>query len=105
LGAARAQARDAIFPTQNMPFKIIDTIAYDLQAQDLSVEVTKLRADNPDLVLSVTHAGDAIKLVREMVRQRFQPKAIIAPGSPGLYDEEFYQALGPLSDFAMFTLP
>ena len=59
-----------------------------------------IRAINPDLVLVVTRSADAIKLVRDMVRQRFEPKAIISPGSPGLYDEEFYQALGPLSDYA-----
>ena len=31
----------------------------------------------------VTRSADAIKLVRDMVRQRFEPKAIISPGSPG----------------------
>jgi branched-chain amino acid transport system substrate-binding protein len=30
---------------------------------------------------------------------------IISPGSPGLYDEEFYQALGPLADYAMYNIP
>ena len=40
-----------------------------------------------------------------MVRQRFEPMGIISPGSPGLYDEEFYQALGPLADYPMFNIP
>jgi branched-chain amino acid transport system substrate-binding protein len=96
---------DAIFPKADMPFPIVESISYDPRAQDLSVEVTKMRGINPDLVMVVTRAGDAIKLVRDMVRQRFEPKAIISPGSPGLYDEEFYQALGPLSDGMMFNLP
>ena len=81
------------------------SIAYDPRAQDLSVEVTKIRALNPDLVLTVTRAADAIKLVRDMVRQRFEPKGIISPGSPGLYDEEFYQALGPLADYPIYNIP
>src|SRR5262245_3443953 len=59
----------------------------------------------PDLVLTVTRAADAIKLVRDMVRQRFEPKGIISPGSPGLYDEEFFQALGPLADYPIYNLP
>ncbi len=67
--------------------------------------MTKVRALNPDLLLVVTRASDAIKLVRDMVRQRFEPKGIISPGSPGLYDEEFYQALGPLSDYAIYNIP
>jgi branched-chain amino acid transport system substrate-binding protein len=104
-GTAQRGAMDAIFPKADMPFPIVESISYDPRAQDLSVEVTKMRGINPDLVMVVTRAGDAIKLVRDMVRQRFEPKAIISPGSPGLYDEEFYQALGPLSDGMMFNLP
>jgi branched-chain amino acid transport system substrate-binding protein len=104
-GSAQRQAMDRIFPAAQMPFQLVESIAYDPRAQDLSVEVTKIRAQNPDLVLVVTRAADAIKLVRDMVRQRFQPKAIISPGSPGLYDEEFFQALGPLADFHVYNLP
>ena len=104
-GAAQRAAMDALFPRAGLPFELIESIAYDPRAQDLSVEVTKIRALNPDLVLTVTRAADAIKLVRDMVRQRFQPKGIISPGSPGLYDEEFYQALGPLADYPIYNLP
>ena len=104
-GTAQRGAMDAIFPKADMPFQIAESISYDPRAQDLSAEVTKMRGINPDLVMVVTRAGDAIKLVRDMVRQRFEPKAIISPGSPGLYDEEFYQALGPLSDGMIFNLP
>ena len=104
-GTAQRAAMDKLFPTAGLPFQLLDSIAYDPKAQDLSVEVTKVRALNPDLLLVVTRATDAIKLVRDMVRQRFQPKGIISPGSPGLYDEEFYQALGPLSDYAIYNIP
>lgn len=104
-GTSMRQAMDKLFPVSQMPFTLAESIAYDPKAQDLTVEVTKIRAINPELVLVITRAADAIKLVRDMVRQRFEPKAIISPGSPGLYDEEFYQALGPLSDFVIYNLP
>ncbi len=104
-GTAQRGAMDRLFPAAQMPFQLAESIAYDPKAQDLAVEVTRIRAINPDLVLVVTRSADAIKLVRDMVRQRFEPKAIISPGSPGLYDEEFYQALGPLSDYAIYNLP
>jgi branched-chain amino acid transport system substrate-binding protein len=104
-GTAQRAAMDRLFPGAGMPFTLIDSIAYDPTAQDLSVEVTKIKARNPDIVLVVTRSTDAIKLVRDMVRQRFQPQAIISPGSPGLYDEEFYQALGPLADYHICNLP
>jgi len=104
-GTAQRAAMDRLFPAAGMPFELASSIAYDPTAQDLSVEVTKIRAARPDLVLVVTRAADAIKLVRDMVRQRFEPQAIISPGSPGLYDEEFYQALGPLADYHVYNLP
>jgi branched-chain amino acid transport system substrate-binding protein len=104
-GTGQRQAMDKIFPTAGMPFRLLESIAYDPKAQDLTVEVTKIRALNPDLILLISRSADAIKLVRDMVRQRFEPKAIISPGSPGLYDEEFYQALGPLADFHIYNLP
>src|SRR5580704_9860940 len=104
-GTAQRQAMDRLFPTAGLPLQLLESIAYDPRAQDLSVEVTKIRALKPDIVLVVTRAADAIKLVRDMVRQRFEPKAIMSPGSPGLYDEEFYQALGPLADFHISNIP
>lgn len=104
-GTAQRNAMDAIFPRVDMGFRIAESIAYDPRANDLAVEVTRMRALQPDLVLCVTRASDAIKMIRDMVRQRFEPKAIISPGSPGFYDEEFYQALGPLSDFVMLGIP
>jgi branched-chain amino acid transport system substrate-binding protein len=104
-GTAQRAAMDKLFPTAGLPFTLTESIAYDPKTQDLSVEVTKIRSLNPDLVLVVTRAADAIKLVRDMVRQRFEPKGIISPGSPGLYDEEFYQALGPLADYPIFNIP
>jgi branched-chain amino acid transport system substrate-binding protein len=104
-GTAQRGAMDKIFPTLNMPFKLVESIAYDPKAQDLSVEVTKLRSINPDLLIIVTRAGDAIKLTRDMVRQKFEPKAIFSPGSPGLYDEEFFQAVGPYADYFLYNLP
>ena len=104
-GLAQRKGMDALFPTAGLPFKLLESIAYDPKAQDLSVEVTKIRGLNPDLLLVVTRAADAIKLVRDTVRQKFQPMGIISPGAPGLYDEEFYKALGPLADFHVDALP
>jgi branched-chain amino acid transport system substrate-binding protein len=104
-GTGQRQAMDRVFPQAAMPFELRESIAYDPKAQDLTVEVAKIRGINPDLVMIITRAADAIKLVRDMVRQRFEPKAIISPGSPGLYDEEFFQALGPLADYHIVNIP
>ncbi|HLI13942.1 MAG TPA: ABC transporter substrate-binding protein [Alphaproteobacteria bacterium] len=104
-GQANRAAIDKLFPTLDMPFKLIDEIAYDPKAQDLSVEVAKLRADKPDLVIVTTRAADAIKLVREMVKQHVEPMGIVSPGSPGMYDEEFFKSLGKYADYCISNVP
>jgi branched-chain amino acid transport system substrate-binding protein len=104
-GTAQRQAMDKLVPIAGLPFRLVKSISFDPRAQDLAAEVTKIRGHNPDVVLAVTRAADAIKLVRDMVRQHFQPMALISPGARGLFDEEFYQALGPLADFHVDVLP
>lgn len=104
-GMAQRKGMDAVFPRAGLPFTLLESISYDPKAQDLSVEVTKIRGLNPDLLLVVTRAADAIKLIRDTVRQKFLPMGIISPGAPGLYDEEFYKALGPLADYHIDVIP
>lgn len=104
-GMANKQAMDALFPKLDMPFGIVDSISYDPKAQDLAVEVAKAKATGAELAIVTTRANDAIMLVREMVKQRWEPKGIVSPGSPGLYDEQFYKVLGKYADYAITNLP
>jgi branched-chain amino acid transport system substrate-binding protein len=104
-GTAQRQAMDKMLPTAGLPFRLMKIIPFDPGVQDLSAEVTKIRGHNPDVVLTVIRPADAVKLVRDMVRQHFQPMAIISPGARGLFDEELYQALGPLADYHIDVLP
>ena len=104
-GQANRGAMDRLFPAANMPFQLVENIAYDPRAQDLNAEVARIRAARADLVLVTTRAGDAIKMIREMVRQRYEPMGIISPGSPGMYDQEFYDSLGRFSDYCISNVP
>jgi branched-chain amino acid transport system substrate-binding protein len=105
-GQANRRAIDAILPTLNyLPFKIVDTISYDPAAKDLSVEVAKAKATNADFLMLVCRLNDAILLRREMVKQRWTPMGIIGPGNPGMYEAQFYQALGKLSDYCISNVP
>ena len=105
-GQANAKAIAAIFPTLSyLPFKIVDTIPYDSAAKDLTVEVSKAKAANPDFLLLVSRLNDAIILRREMVKQRWNPMGIISPGSPGMYQEQFYKTLGKLSEYCISNVP
>jgi branched-chain amino acid transport system substrate-binding protein len=104
-GRANKAALDSMLPPLQMPFKLLDSISYDPVAQDLSVEVAKAKASRAELLLVTTRANDAIMLVRELVKQRYEPQGVISPGSPGFYDEQFYKALGRFADFVISNLP
>ena len=100
-GQANKAAIDRIFPTMNLPFKIVESIAYDPAAKDLSVEVSKAKATNADILMTVTRLNDAIILVREMVKQRWEPMGIISPGSPGMYEQQFLDTMGKYGDYVI----
>src|SRR4029077_14260174 len=89
----------------NLPFKIVDTIAYDPAAKDLTVEVSKAKAANADFLLLVCRLNDAIILRREMVKQRWTPMGIVSPGSPGMYEEQYFKTLGKLSEHSISNVP
>src|SRR6185437_15025895 len=82
-----------------------ETISYDPQAKDLSIEVAKAKAAKADIHMVVTRLNDAILMVREMVKQRYQPMGIISPGSPGMYQTQFMKVLGKYADFAITNIP
>lgn len=105
-GMANKRAIDAILPTLNfLPFKVVDSISYDPAARDLSVEVAKAKATNADIVMLVCRLNDSILLTREMVKQRWSPQGIISPGSPGMYEEQYYKALGKYSEYQISNVP
>src|SRR3990170_3573260 len=105
-GQANAKAIGAILPTFNfLPFKVLETISYDPAAKDLSVEVAKAKATNADFLMFVCRLNDAILVRREMVKQRWNPMGIIGPGNPGMYEAQYYAALGKLSDYCVSNVP
>ena len=60
--------------------------------------MSKAKASDADFLLLVCRLNDAILLAREMVKQRWNPMGILSPGSPGLYEEQYFKTLGKLAD-------
>jgi len=96
---------NALWDKLDVPIEIVDQISYDLRARDLSVEVAKAKATGADLLMPVTRVNDAILIVREMVRQNYNPMGIIGPGSPGPYEKAFTDATGKYGDQYMVSVP
>jgi branched-chain amino acid transport system substrate-binding protein len=103
-GTAMSKGIGVLMPKFNMPYKIAEEIAYDPAARDLSVEVTKAKAANPDALLVVSRLNDALLITRELIKQRWTPQAILSMG-PGWYEDQYFQTLGKMSDGPMSFVP
>ena len=103
-GTAMKGGIGAVMPKFDMPYKIVETIAYDPAARDLSVEISKAKATGADALLMVSRLNDAILLTRELVKQRWTPMTILSMG-PGWYEDQYLKTLGKLSDGPLSFVP
>ncbi|MBI3703741.1 MAG: ABC transporter substrate-binding protein, partial [Rhizobiales bacterium] len=103
-GMAMKGGIGAVMPKFDMPYKIVETIAYDPAARDLSVEISKAKATGADALLMVSRLNDAILFTRELVKQRWTPMTILSMG-PGWYEDQYLKTLGKLSDGPLSFVP
>jgi branched-chain amino acid transport system substrate-binding protein len=103
-GTSMQQGISAVMPKFDMPYKIVEQIAYDPTARDLSVEVAKAKSTGAEALLLVSRLNDAILLTRELVKQRWTPMAVLSMG-PGWYEDQYLKTLGKLSDGPMSFVP
>jgi branched-chain amino acid transport system substrate-binding protein len=103
-GTAIAKGVGAIMPKFDMPYTIVEEIPYDPAAHDLSVEVAKAKATNADALLVTSRLNDAMLLTRELVKQRWTPKAILSMG-PGWYEDQYIKTLGKLAEGPISFVP
>jgi len=103
-GVSMEKGIGGVFPRFDMPYKIVETIAYDPAARDLSVEVAKAKATGADALLMVSRLNDAMLITRALVTQRWTPMAILSMG-PGWYEDQYLKTLGKLSDGPMSFVP
>jgi branched-chain amino acid transport system substrate-binding protein len=103
-GTTQRDATVKLIDKFDMPYKLLDTIAYDPAARDLSAEVRKAKSSGAEMVWIITRLNDAILMIREMVKQRWLPMGILNSG-PGPYDDPFLKQLGKLSDDIISTVP
>jgi branched-chain amino acid transport system substrate-binding protein len=104
-GTSMINGIKALFPKLDMPYEIVDTISYDPAAKDLSVEVGKAKATKADMLMPVSRLNDAKLIVQEMVKQRWEPMAVMNPGAPGLYEQDFLKTMGKYGDFMISNVP
>jgi len=103
-GTNTTDAFAKLFPKFEMPYQVLDKIAYDPAARDLSAEVRKAKATNAELAMVLSRVNDAILITQEMVKQRWTPMGIISAG-PGWYESVYMTTLKKYSDDVISTVP
>jgi branched-chain amino acid transport system substrate-binding protein len=81
-------------------FNVLEDIAYPHETADMTSEVQKLKADNPDVVLPTSYISDAILMVRTFKDQGYAPQAILAQGV-GFTEGSFLPTLGTDGDYIL----
>ncbi len=94
-----------VLKEKKFPIEVLGHIEYPLGIQDLSTEVSKIKALKPDVLFPVARPADARLMIRELYKQRVELKAIISPGSPGWYEPEFIRDMKGLADYVMDNVP
>ena len=102
-GSAMAKVLPDAIKKFGMPYEVADTIAYDLKARDLSVEVAKAKGTGAEALLMVSRLNDAILITRELVKQRWDGMGVLSMG-PGWYEDQ-YLKLGKLADGPISFVP
>lgn len=100
-GQAMYDAISHYFPRLGLPCKLVEVVSYDPRTQDLSGEIAKIKASKAELLIPITRLNDAIQMIREIVKQRYNPMGIISPGSPGMYEKQFFNILGAHADYCI----
>jgi branched-chain amino acid transport system substrate-binding protein len=103
-GTGMSKGIHGMMTKYKVPYTITEEISYDPAARDLSVEVTKGKAANAEILLVVGRLSDAMLLTREMVKQRWSPQAILSMG-PGWYENQYTKTLGKLGDGPISLVP
>jgi branched-chain amino acid transport system substrate-binding protein len=78
---------------QQHGYQVAADVAYDAKSANLSSEVQRIKAANPDVLLQASYTSDAILSTRTMKELDFRPQAILAMDA-GHVSSEFLPALG-----------
>jgi len=99
-GSGLAKLLNAQLPGRG--FQVIETIPHPTPTRDFNNVVTKIRAQNPDLVIPADYYNEYVLLARTMQQQRVRPKGIysVLGGAASSYKfvKEFPEAAQHIMD-------
>ena len=78
---------------QEKGYQIVADVSYPANTSDVTSEVQKLKAANPDVLFQVSYTSDAILFMKTYRELDFNPQGILAYGA-GFVDPQFQKVLG-----------
>lgn len=81
-------------------YEVAVQIAHPTNTTDVTSEVQKLKATNPDVVFQLSYTSDAILFMRTYKQLDYNPPMILAYGS-GFVDPQFTKTLGKDANFVI----
>ena len=90
--------------SKNRGWEIVSDLSYQMGLTDATMLVTKLKAANPDVLVSCAYVADNILLMKTMAEKRYYAKGILSPGS-GMMSPNFVKQLGKTADYWVGSAP
>lgn len=81
---------------QEAGMEMVVEVSYPSNAADLTTQVNKVKAANPDVVLTVTYLNDSILIAK--ARQKLGMKQLFFDAAGGTIDPEFVKRLGDAAE-------
>ena len=86
-------------------FEVVAGDTYDAaQTQTFASYISKYKGGGVDVVIGHNKPSDAILITRELVKQRWNPMAVLSMG-PGWYEDQYLKTLGKLADGPLSFVP
>ena len=97
-GTDSANAQEAL--ASKYGFEVLANIQYARNSPDLSSEILKAKAVNPDVIMPTSYSADAILLQKTMKDLDLNPKVVLAQDS-GYNLPQFLESLGKDAEYIM----
>lgn len=85
---------------KNHGFEVVEKLPYSATQTDLTAEVARIKAKDPDIIQCDSYTSDSILMISTLKKLNYTPKAIINHDA-GFVDPAFVQTLGRDSDYAL----
>lgn len=81
--------------------EVLDTLPHPFDTADLSSDVNKIKAQNPDIVSATTYLNDGQLLVETLIGANVKPKAIIGMASGAFSNAKFIREQTDINQYIM----